>query len=197
MIRHRHRTSDPPPGSAKLGHISLSLFEFVSHRTHALIVRGLRLSDTRSEESLSILFRAVPGKVTLVTVEGHAPRLPDREPVAVLRFEVPGVAVAVDVLLVLHALIITAGLWITSVASDLFSPFCAPKCLWYMDLRRSPPGPEPSPVKRRAQVFISRGPRRSRRCSMPLASVHPLDPATHQQHHPSVRGSPASPDCSG
>ena len=89
MIRHRHRTSDPPPGSAKLGHISLSLFEFVSHRTHALIVRGLRLSDTRSEESLSILFRAVPGKVTLVTVEGHAPRLPDREPVAVLRFEAP------------------------------------------------------------------------------------------------------------
>ncbi len=106
MIRPRHRTSDPPLGSAKLGHISLSLFEFVSHRTHALIVRGLRLSDTRIDESESVILEAVPGEVTLVTFEGHAPRLPDRDTVAVLRFKVPGVAVHINVLLVLHAPIV-------------------------------------------------------------------------------------------
>ena len=108
MTLPRHRTSDPPPRTAKLGHVSLSLLEIVSHERDLLIMRALGLSDARCDECLSVSLRAVPGKVTLVTVEGHAPRLPDREPVAVLRFDVPGVAVAVDVLLVLHACIIPA-----------------------------------------------------------------------------------------
>ena len=106
MIRPRLRTSDPPPGSAKLGHVSLSLFVVAPHEFGHLIVRALGLSNASSDERLGILFSAVPGQVTLVTVEGDTPRLPDGEPVAVLRFKVPLVAVAVDVLLILHAPIV-------------------------------------------------------------------------------------------
>ncbi len=106
MTLPRHRTSDPPLRTAKLGHVSLSLLELVSHVRDSLIMRALGLSDARCDECLGILLGAVPGEVALVTVEGDTPRLPDREPVAVLRFDVPGVAVAVDVLLVLHAHIV-------------------------------------------------------------------------------------------
>jgi len=92
MNRPRHRTSDPPLGSAKLGHISLSLLVVVSHEFHHLVIGTLSLSNASVNERLSVILRAVPGKVALVTVEGDTPRNPDGKPVAVLRFEVPGVA---------------------------------------------------------------------------------------------------------